>query len=705
MSRRSGAPHAFCSVRHDAWSAARATLPGRWSDELIRVDLDWWAEEVSRRARGQLYARKMPSDAELGREWGGVPRATVQRVVDAWARTLDEAHPVREMRGLRTRRFYHPPTGPVPVEVGEEGQEGAESAGVDEVHEERAGREQVASRSRAGQPAAYAENSPEASRSRAGREQVASRSGSDLSPIPARARADSPRAFHDPGSWIQDDDDARGRAREPVLDFLRRLDPEGASPAGREPPLAEDAALLVVRWAAESDHEDARRLRDEHRAGAVPARWSRAWLFEERVVETRLALARAWEAGGAPCARDALLEPAARRAADAAFAPWEAPVGWRWGAAAYATLCERADALEARHQEASTYAPGVRRTRGGSTRTSRETLAAFERLRAAGWRGHHPRPQRLAPEHHAAAGPVGEASMVDGPADPMVWAEAIWADVRARAQRAAQALPEVERAAVLDGLWESRPVESSGGAFVVAVASGLDEDWLREAAGPEFGAVFTCRTLTATATRPDSPTIRTAPHVAPELHSDPLVASVLERMERRARENRPREPRPAPSATPDVHPSPTAEDEVEPIRLPNGSVVPGDLTALLGLRNTHLARTLVQSHIETTEDLLVLDEQQRRYTPRTGAAFWRKVEAALPEGVALGCLSTTRAPGAGTGRPDYAAQMARLRDKLNHEGEPHAPIIDGVVIEGEDAGDPRGRHGDRGIRDAAGHAQ
>lgn len=75
------------------------------------------------------------------------------------------------------------------------------------------------------------------------------------------------------------------------------------------------------------------------------------------------------------------------------------------------------------------------------------------------------------------------------------------------------------------------------------------------------------------------------------------------------------------------------------ITLPDGREVPADLTALLGMRHGHVARWLVAAGIETSADLLTLDEEARRYTPGMGAARWAKVAAALPEGVMLGCLA------------------------------------------------------------------
>lgn len=92
-----------------------------------------------------------------------------------------------------------------------------------------------------------------------------------------------------------------------------------------------------------------------------------------------------------------------------------------------------------------------------------------------------------------------------------------------------------------------------------------------------------------------------------------------------------------PSARPDALNAPP--EAPASITLPSGLEVASDLVGLLGFRHAHLVRDLVAAHIETTEDLLRLDEDGRRFTPRTGPALWRKVAAALPEGVTLGCLA------------------------------------------------------------------
>ena len=75
------------------------------------------------------------------------------------------------------------------------------------------------------------------------------------------------------------------------------------------------------------------------------------------------------------------------------------------------------------------------------------------------------------------------------------------------------------------------------------------------------------------------------------------------------------------------------------IRLPDGREVSNELSSLLGMRSEHLLRALVAAGIESAEDLLRLTDDERRYTPGMGTARWRKVAAALPEGVVLGCLA------------------------------------------------------------------
>lgn len=75
------------------------------------------------------------------------------------------------------------------------------------------------------------------------------------------------------------------------------------------------------------------------------------------------------------------------------------------------------------------------------------------------------------------------------------------------------------------------------------------------------------------------------------------------------------------------------------IRLPDGREVSNELSSLLGMRSEHLLRALVAAGIESAEDLLRLTDDERRYTPGMGTARWRKVAAALPEGVELGCLA------------------------------------------------------------------
>ena len=76
------------------------------------------------------------------------------------------------------------------------------------------------------------------------------------------------------------------------------------------------------------------------------------------------------------------------------------------------------------------------------------------------------------------------------------------------------------------------------------------------------------------------------------------------------------------------------------LALPDGLEVPADLLALLHRPST--VSRLAAAGIETTRELLRLDEGERKFTPKTGPALWRMVEDLLAEhqpGVKLGCLA------------------------------------------------------------------
>ena len=60
------------------------------------------------------------------------------------------------------------------------------------------------------------------------------------------------------------------------------------------------------------------------------------------------------------------------------------------------------------------------------------------------------------------------------------------------------------------------------------------------------------------------------------------------------------------------------------LALPGGLEVPADLLALLHRPST--VSRLAAAGIETTRELLRLDEGERKFTPKTGPALWRTVE-------------------------------------------------------------------------------
>jgi hypothetical protein len=155
--------------------------------------------------------------------------------------------------------------------------------------------------------------------------------------------------------------------------------------------------------------------------------------------------------------------------------------------------------------------------------------------------------------------------------------------------------------------------------------------------------------------------------------------------------------KPAPAAATQRGPSPTgaaahrasaststiALDDDGMLRLPGGLVVPADLPGLLHRAST--VSRLQAAGIETSKELLRLDEHGRKFAPRTGQALWSAVADLLREhwpGVVLGCLAEPEVPAPQTTQPtargsprtwpsskNTAAlqQLANLRARISKE--------------------------------------